>query len=104
MMLVCRDEYSEAPWPSRCRAAPAKYRRLSRLNGISLSAASLTGLPVLRDSNSAISPARDSSRSAIFQRDDARALGVVLDHASNASFAAATAPFTSAAPALGTVA
>src|SRR3954468_10882002 len=83
------------------RAAPAKKRRLSTMNGISSSLNEPMGLPALSDSSSASSSVRASSASASRRRASARSAGVVAAHAGKAARAAATARSTSALVELG---
>ena len=79
------------------RAAPAKKRRLSTMNGISSSLKALSGLPALAASSSVISSACSSIASAIRSSASARSPGVVAAQPSNAARAAPTARSTSAA-------
>ncbi len=93
--------YSPADWPSRCRAAPAKKRRLSAENGIS-SRDAISGLPTFSDSSCASSSACSSITSASLCRSSERSFGVESSHSGSAFLAASTARSTSSALQLGT--
>ena len=95
MIEVRPSEYSPAALPSRLRAAPAKKRRLSAMNGISSSKNALRGLPASADSRSASTSAFSSIASASLSSAVDRSPGVVVDQPSNAARAAATARSTS---------
>ena len=95
MIDVCPSMYSPDAWPSGRRAAPAKKRRLSHMNGISSSRKASRGLPASAASRSDSSSACSSIRSASLSSAVARSPGGVTDHSAKARFAAATARFTS---------
>ena len=104
IMLVCPPVYSLVAVPARWRAAPAKKCRLSIANGISLSRASLIGLPASSESNSASSEECASNAIASFSSAAARSPCVSPDQrpSLNASRAAATACSTSSIELRGT--
>ncbi len=93
--------YSPVDFPSSCRAAPAKKRRLSAENGIS-SRDAINGLPTLSDSSCASSSAFCSSTSASLCKSSERIFGVASSHSGSAFAAAATARSTSSALPFGT--
>src|SRR6059058_4690635 len=88
--------YSPADWPSRCRAAPAKKRRLSAENGIS-SREAMSGLPTFSDSSCASSSVCSSITSASRCSSSERSFGVLSSHPGSTFFAASTARSTSSA-------
>src|SRR6476469_5465149 len=93
--------YSPADFPSSCRAAPAKKRRLSAPNGIS-SRDAINGLPTFSDSSCASSSALSSITSASLCKSSDRSFGVLSSQSGSTFFAASTARSTSSAAQRGT--
>src|SRR5437899_2119325 len=101
IMLVNPRSYSPADLPSRMRAAPAKKRRLSTMNGMSAADTEI-GLPTSIDSSLVSSSASASSASASFSIMAERSFGGVSNHTSSYAFcAAATARSASSGVATG---
>ena len=85
IMLVNPRSYSPVDFPSWTRAAPAKNRRLSVMNGMSAAETEI-GLPTSWASSSARVSASASIASASFSIIAERSLGGVSNHTSSNAF------------------